>query len=79
MTLEVGWNSASSALRRPCSGRLRPGARPRGAKGRFVVHTARGEMPARPSGRMRYDAGARGVPVVGDWVAVRICGRRPRR
>lgn len=47
-------------------------------KGRFVVHTARGEMPARPSGRMRYDAGGRGdLPVVGDWVAVRILAETP--
>ena len=43
----------------------------------YVVITDRGEMPAMPVGRMYYDPGTEGMPVVGDMVEIRILDEDP--
>lgn len=43
----------------------------------YVVITDRGEMPAAPVGRMYYDPGPDGMPVVGDLVEIRILDEDP--
>ena len=43
----------------------------------YVVITERGEMPAMPVGRMYYDPGQEGMPVVGDMVEIRILDENP--
>lgn len=43
----------------------------------YVVITGRGEMPAMPVGRMYYDPGPDGMPVVGDMVEIRILDENP--
>ncbi|MHB1000726.1 MAG: ribosome small subunit-dependent GTPase A [Armatimonadota bacterium] len=43
----------------------------------YVVITDRGEMPATPVGRMYYDPGPDGMPVVGDMVQIRILDEDP--
>lgn len=41
-------------------------------RGSYVIFTARGEMAAQITGRLRHEASSRGeMPAVGDWVAVR--------
>lgn len=46
-------------------------------KSRYVVITGQGEMPAVPVGRMYYDPGPDGMPVVGDMVEIRILDEDP--
>ncbi|MCL5104546.1 MAG: ribosome small subunit-dependent GTPase A [Armatimonadetes bacterium] len=43
----------------------------------YVVITEQGEMPAMPVGRMYYDPGPDGMPVVGDMVEIRILDEDP--
>ena len=43
----------------------------------YVVITEQGEMPALPVGRMYYDPGLDGMPVVGDMVEIRILDEDP--
>ena len=43
----------------------------------YVVITDQGEMPAIPIGRMYYDPGPDGMPVVGDMVEIRILDEDP--
>lgn len=44
----------------------------------YVVFTERGEISAFPTGRMYHEAADQGdLPVVGDWVAVRIFDEQP--
>jgi ribosome biogenesis GTPase / thiamine phosphate phosphatase len=40
-------------------------------RGGYVVLTQGGERPAEASGRLHHEAAAGGLPVTGDWVAVR--------
>jgi ribosome biogenesis GTPase / thiamine phosphate phosphatase len=40
-------------------------------RGAYVVCTQTGDLSAEPSGRLRHDAEAGGLPVAGDWVVVR--------
>ena len=46
-------------------------------RSRYVVITDMGEMPALPIGRMYYDPGPDGMPVVGDMVEVKILNENP--
>jgi ribosome biogenesis GTPase / thiamine phosphate phosphatase len=43
----------------------------------YVVITEQGEMPATPVGRMYYDPGPEGMPVVGDMVEIRVLEEDP--
>ena len=46
-------------------------------KNYYIVITGQGEMPAVPIGRMYYDPGPNGMPVVGDMVEIRILDEDP--
>jgi ribosome biogenesis GTPase len=40
-------------------------------RGAYVVCAETGDLPAEPSGRLRYEAEDGGLPVAGDWVVIR--------
>ena len=40
-------------------------------RGAYVVCAETGDLPAEPSGRLRYEAEEAGLPVAGDWVVIR--------
>ena len=80
MTLEsLGFDAAFEAPFAPyASEGYRPGRISLEHRSLYVVCTEQGEMPALLTGRMQYDAqGQEDLPVVGDWVALRVLDEQP--
>lgn len=46
-------------------------------RGRYTVEAEDGERAAEPAGRLRHEAASGGLPVTGDWVAVRAGAAGP--
>lgn len=71
--LDYGWNddlgAALAAVEKPY---LRPGRVILERRGRYLLATEAGEVPAAAGGRLRHQAAGRHeLPVIGDWVAFR--------
>ncbi len=76
MLLEaLGWSRARQIEFAPfAADGLEPGRVAVQERGRYAVLTPRGEVAAEASGRVRHEARPGGLPVAGDWVAVRAAG-----
>lgn len=80
MTLDnLGFDATFEARFAPyASEGYRPGRISLEHRSLYVAYTEQGEMPALLTGRMHYDAqGQEDLPVVGDWVALRVLDEQP--
>lgn len=69
----LGWNQrfAAAFTTHACAG-LVPGRVIQQFNHLYTIETEAGEMRAQLSGRLRYEARSEQLPVIGDWVALRI-------
>lgn len=76
---ELGFDAAfATTFAQYASEDFRPGRISLEHRSLYAVHTECGEIPAFPAGRMHHDAtGKQDMPVVGDWVALRILDEQP--
>ncbi len=69
----LGWDDRLTGLHAAVAPDLEPGRILAEERGRYLVATARGELPGSPSGKLRYAADADASiewPAVGDWVGL---------